>query len=47
MRGFKRLKRSEMVDEILPVIRYDLVLEITPPKGGYSTPRLSPSQVGS
>lgn len=34
VKGFKRMKRSEVVDEIMPVIVYDLVLEIIPPRGG-------------
>ncbi len=33
-RGFKRLKRSEMEDELLPIIRLDVLLEIRPPAGG-------------
>ncbi len=34
VRGFKRLRRSETTDEILPVIRMDLMLEIRPPRAG-------------
>ena len=34
VRCFKRMRRSEMVDELMPVLVYDVVLEIRPPKGG-------------
>ncbi len=33
-RGFKRLRRSEMVDELMPIICLDVLLEIRPPPGG-------------
>ena len=31
---FRRIRRSEMVTEILPVVRFDLLLDIRPPRGG-------------
>ena len=34
VRGFKRMRRSETVDEIWPIIRFDVLLEIRPPRGG-------------
>lgn len=34
VRGFKRLKRSQAVDELLPIVVYDLILEIRPPRAG-------------
>ncbi len=32
--GFRRIKRSDMVEEIWPVVQFDLILEIVPPGGG-------------
>jgi hypothetical protein len=34
VRGFKRMRRSQTVSEIWPIIRYDVLLEIRPPRGG-------------
>lgn len=34
VRGFKRMRRSQTVSEIWPIVRFDLLLEIRPPRGG-------------
>lgn len=34
VRGFKRIQRAERVWEVLPIIVFDVLLEITPPRGG-------------
>ncbi len=32
--GFKRIRRSDTTSEVWPVIRFDVLLEIRPPRGG-------------